>query len=293
VSLPRPPSLDQLCEQALQLPCSPAVLPRLMAAVDEEHGTAAEIESIIQVDSALAAATLRLANSVFFGARQSVSTLSQAVLLLGHAEIYRLASLSLISRWENLHHEALPWEPGDYARHSLCTALAAEVIAEAHESTDPHVAYTAGLVGDLGKLVLAFGCASFYPEISAQAALQAGTWEEAERAVLGYDHAQVGARLLRAWRFPEIFAQATAWQFQPREAPPEAVPLLAQLHAAKYVAVSLGAGVTEGGFLFALQGSFLTEWGFTTEFLEEALLEVRDRAFRRMGDRLSVGLFKG
>ena len=288
---PRPPSFDEVCELALKLPCSPALLPQLIAALDSEHGTAGEIEGIIRVDSALAAATLRLANSVSFGARQSIATLEQAVVLLGHAEIYRLASQTLICRWEGLHRTALPWEPGDYARHSLCTALAAEVIAEASETTDSQVAYTAGLICDLGKLVLAFAGAEFYPAVSAHAAQQVGTWEEAERAVFGFDQAQIGARLLRAWRFPEIYVQATEWQFRPREAPAAAAPLLAQLHAGKYLAVSLGAGVTEGGFLFALQGNFLTEWGFTTEFLEEALLEVRERAFRRMGDRLSLGLF--
>jgi HD-like signal output (HDOD) protein len=290
---PPPPSLDEVCALALKLPCSPALLPQLMAALDAEHGTAGEIEGIIRVDSALAASTLRLANSVFYGAREPIATLEQAVLMLGHAEIYRLASQTLICRWESLHHTVLPWEPGDYARHSLCTALAAEVIAEASETTDPQVAYTAGLVCDLGKLVLAFAGAAFYPQVSAHAALQSGTWEDAERAVFGYDQTEVGARLLRAWRFPEMYAQATQWQFRPREAPPGAGPLLAQLHAGKFLAVSLGPGVTEGGFLFALQGSFLTEWGFTTEFLEEALVEVRERAFCRMGDRLSLGLFSG
>lgn len=291
MSLPRPPSLTQVCEHALQLPCSPALLPQLRCALKEEHGTAAEIDRLIRTDSALATATLRLANSAFYGAREPISTLEQAVLILGHSEIYRIASLTLVSRWETLHQESLPWEPGDYARHSLCTALATEVIAEARETTDPEVAYTAGLVCDLGKLVLAYVCAPYYPAVAAHAVQEVSTWEQAEQAVLGYDHGTIGARLLRAWRFPEPFALAAEWHLSPRAAPPDVMPLLAQLHAAKYVAVSLGSGVTEGGFLFALQGGFLLEAGFTAEFLEEVMLEVRTRAAGRMGDRWSSGRF--
>jgi HD-like signal output (HDOD) protein len=286
------PTLEQVCAQALKLPCAPALLPQLMAAVQEEESTAGEIERIIQLDSALAAATLRLANSAHYGTREPVESLEQAIVMLGHKEIYRLASLTMVSRWESVHSQALPWEPGEYARHALCTALAAEVLAEAGEKCDPQVAYTAGLVCDIGKLVLAFVCAPFYPMICAWARQDAHTWEEAERTILGYDHAEIGARLLRAWHCPEKFAQLVEFQLVPEEAPSGVLPLLADLHAAKYLAVSLGPGVTEGGFLFALHGAFLTEWGFTADFLEEAMIEVRERAVRRMGDRLSHGAFR-
>jgi HD-like signal output (HDOD) protein len=293
VEPPHPaPTLDEVCSRALALPCSPTLMPKLLAALHGDQTTAEEIERIIQMDSALATATLRLANSAYYGPRACVEKLEQAVVMLGHKEIYRLATLTMVSRWEDVHSAALPWEPGEYTRHALCTALAAEVLAETGETCDPRIAYTAGLVCDIGKLVLAYVCAPFYPKISAWARHEGRTWEEAERAILGYDHAEVGTRLLRAWRFPEKFAQLAEYQLHPEDAPIEVLPLLADLHAAKYLAVSLGPGVTEGGFLFALHGAFLTEYGFTTDFLEEALIEVRERALRRMGDRLSHGAFR-
>jgi len=286
------PTLDEVCAKALSLPCSPTLMPQLLAALHGDDTTAEEIERIIQMDAALAAATLRLANSAFYGPREGVEKLEQAIMMLGHKEIYRLATLTMVSRWEDVHSATLPWEPGEYARHALCTALAAEVLADAGGKCDPQVAYTAGLICDIGKLVLAYVCAPFYPMISAWARNDAHTWEEAERTILGYDNAEVGARLLRAWHFPEKFSQLIEFQLRPEEAPIEVMPLLADLHAAKYLAVSLGPGVTDGGFLFSLHGAFLTEWGFTTEYLEEAMIEVRDRAVRRMGDRLSHGAFK-
>lgn len=293
-----PPSIEQVCEKARSLPCSPAVLPQLLAALQREESTAGEIERIVLLDSALAAATLRLANSAFVASGEPIASVEQAIMMLGHREIYRIASLSLISRWEEHHHRSLPWEPGDYTRHSLCTALAAEALAEemaraeapASDPLDPSASYTVGLVCDVGKLVVAYACASFYPAITALAAQGQVTWEEAEKRVLGYDHAEVGARLLAEWRFPEAFAQAVAFQHRPEQAPAAVTPLVAHLHAARYVAVSLGPGVTTDGFLFSLRGGFLTEWGFTTDLLEKVMVTVRERAVKRLGDKLSVGL---
>jgi len=287
--LPPPLTIGEVCDWALKLPSSPAILPQLGSALLQTEGTAGEIERIIRLDSALAAATLRLSNSASCGAGREIDSLEHAIVMLGHREIYRIASQSLLSRWETAHQETLPWEPGEYARHSLCTAIAAEAIAEASGSGDPQIAYTAGLVCDLGKLALAFTCAPYYPGISAHARRADGTWAEAERFVLGFDQTQVGARLLRAWRFPESFARAVELQLQPADSPPELVPLVAQLHAARFLAVSLGAGVTEGGFRFTLHGNFLTAQGFTADFLERALLEVQERATLRLAGGLSHG----
>jgi HD-like signal output (HDOD) protein len=183
----------------------------------------------------------------------------------------------------------LRWEPGDFSRHALCVAIAAEVLSEATERLDPQTAYTAGLVCDLGKLALAHSCAEFYPQVRACCAEKKCTWEEAERTVLGYNYSDVSERLLKAWKFPEIFVGAAQFMMKPTEAPAEVVPMLAHLHAAKYLATSLGPGVTEEGFLVSLPGNFLREWGFTQEMLEEAMPVVLSRAVARLGDKLSTG----
>ena len=91
-SLPRPPTLEEVCTTALRLPCSPVLLPRLIAALEQETSTAVEIERIIGMDSALAASTLRAANSAFYGARGGVAALDEANLLLGEKEVYRIAA---------------------------------------------------------------------------------------------------------------------------------------------------------------------------------------------------------
>lgn len=286
---PVPPTLDQVCEKALRLPCSPSLLPRLGAALQSDESSAVEIERLICLDPSLAAATLRLANSAVF-ARGTVDTVEAAVFRLGAKEIYRLSALVLVSRWETGGVAALRWEPGDFSRLALCTAIAAEVLAGTTERIEPQLGYTAGLVCDLGKLALAHGCGDYYPAVRAFRERMGCTWEQAERAVLGYHHADATHRLLIAWNFPKIFSLMSEFLTRPSEAPAEVLPLLAHLHAAKYLATAMGPGVNEDSFLTAVHGPFLHEWGFTPELLEAAMPVVLERATSRLGDKLTTGV---
>lgn len=281
-----PPTLAEVCERALRLPCSPALLPRLISVLLAPDSSADDIADIIKVDTALAASTLRLANSVYFSSGGKVDAITDAVIRLGQHELYRLAALALVGRWEAVSERG---EPGDFCRHALCTALAAEALAETSERVDPQTAYTAGLVCDLGKLAVAHACAPFFPAIRTHCTTRGGTWSQAEREVLGYTHAEAGARLLRAWSFPDLLVSAAEFCERPADAPEDSLPLLAHLHAGKYVATSFGPGVSEDGFLFELDTQFLAEWGFTPELLQETMAIVHDRAKQRLRDKLTHG----
>lgn len=286
----RPPSMEAVCEQALRLPSSPSLMPRLMAVLQDTTSGADDIERIVLLDPALAASTLRLANSAFFAAGHSVETVAEAVMRLGQREIYRLASLALVNRWESVAgRSAYGGDPGDFCRHALCTALAAEILAETTGRADPQVAYTAGLVCDMGKLAVAHACGAFFVEIRARQSATKSAWLQAERDVLGYDHAQVGAELLRSWRFPANLVAAAEFCHRPADGPEESKPLLALLHAAKIVSTSFGPGVADDGFLFESNETLLAEMGYSPEMLEAAMPAVLERSYSRLHEKLTHG----
>ncbi|HEY5228240.1 MAG TPA: HDOD domain-containing protein [Opitutaceae bacterium] len=290
MDLKTPPTLDQVCSQAVKLPTAPSLMPRLISVLNDAASTAEDIEQIIQVDPALTAATLRLANSAFFGGGSSVETVVEAVMKLGQKEIYRLASMALVNRWETgTGKNAYGGDPGDFCRHAVCMALAAEVLAEKMKTVDPQTAYTAGLVSDMGKLVVAHSCLPFFPAIRELQKAQGISWTQAERKILGYDQYQVGSKLLQTWRFPAPLVIAAEFISHPADAPAEAKQLLALLHAAKILATSIGPGVTEDGFLFEINEELLAETGFTSEILEGALPEILERSSKRLGDKLTHG----
>lgn len=288
-----PPTIEHVCEEALKLPCSPSLLPRLSEALQSESSSTEQISGIIQIDPALASATIRLANSAYFGGGgRAVDSVEQAILRLGAKEIYRLAALALVGRWPASNNTGAQLEPGDFCRHALCCGIASEVLSEMTEKVDPQLAYTSGLVHEMGKLAVTHACAQFFPSIRECQKQHGYLWEQAEKEVLGYEHAEVGARLLRSWRFPELMVYAAEYQHRPGEAPTPALPLLAHLHAGRYIAASMGPGISEDGFLFAVNGDLLAQWNFTSALLEEAMLVSVERASKRLGENLTHGTIR-
>lgn len=282
------PDIAEVCEKALRLPCSPALLPRLATALASDESSGQEIEVLISLDVSLAGATLRLANSAAL-ARGKVDSLQEAVLRLGAKEIFRLAALVLVNRWESAQVLNGRWEPGDFSRQALITAIAAEALAERMERVSPQTAYSAGLVCDLGRLAIAHGCAASYGAVRKHCEEHRGTIEAAEVAVLGYHHGDVSARLLKAWNFPTVFVDLAACQFRPGEAPAEVVPLLSHVLAARHIGLAMGPGVNADGYLTAVPGEFLLEWGFTSAILEAAMADTAERALGRLGEKLTHG----
>ena len=284
------PTFAEVCEKALRLPCSPALLPRLIGVLENEDASIDQLQEVIQIDPALASSTLRLANSAYFAAGSNlVENLGEALMRLGQKEVYRLAALSLASRWMTQKVEGYRWEAGDFCRLSLVTAVAAEYLAEETGRVDPKTAYTAGLVHEIGKLAVAHACAEQFPAVRVEQSSSGCTWLQAEKKVLGFDHAEVGAELLRRWKFPPSLVAVGVHNPPKASDPADALPLLVHVHAAKFLAVTIGAGVAEDGFLFELNSTLLVEWGFTPEMLELAIPEVLERAGKLLRENLSHG----
>lgn len=287
------PTLEEVCLRALKLPCSPALLPRLIKLLEDPESDVEDLVKLIQLDPALAASTVRLANSAYFSGGMQVASIADAVMRLGVRELYRLAALSIAARWMTIEVKGYNWEPGDFCRASVIKALAAETLAECTGLVSPAVAYTAGLVHELGKLALVFSCTAEIPAIRARQIETGSTWLEAETAILGFNHTMVSSHLLTSWGFSEDCV-AVAAHNPPDEAtmPPEHLALAAHVHAAQYLAVSLGAGQGEDGFLYVMKADLLEKFSLDASMLEQALPEVFERSARLLRDSLSHGPIK-
>ncbi len=283
------PSFDDVCERALKLPCSPSLMPRLIEALDDPEAGIEEIGKVIQMDAALASSTLRLANSAFFGGAGQVDTLNGALMRLGVREIYRLSALALVGRWFEQPIDGYGWQQGDFCRVSLVTAVAAEYLAESTKLVEPGTAYAAGLVHEIGKMAVAYSCADYFGDIRTHQQENGVTWADSETAVLGYNHIAAGAELLRRWNFPANLVAPVEHNPPSRDVPEADMALVMVVHAGKYIATCIGAGVAEDGFLFELKADLLDEWGLSAEVLEKAFPVVVERAERMLKDRMTTG----
>jgi putative nucleotidyltransferase with HDIG domain len=221
-----PLALDQVLRKINNLPSLPTVIMELLASMDREDVNIDALARGIAQDQALTAKTLRVANSSFYGMAHQITTISEAIAILGFRAVRGLATTAaLVSTFDNHALGRINFVP--FWRHSLATAVCARELAR-HLKLNPEHAYTAGLLHDIGRLVLATQFQPSYQEVVAHRAKHDCTLMEAERAVLSIDHAAVGHAMTAHWKFPPSIQLAIAHHHSPEPAMEQTLPCVIQ-----------------------------------------------------------------
>jgi len=214
-----PVSLTEFTKDIDNLVSLPSVGVRVNEMVNDPACSAADIGRVLSQDPSLTARLLRIANSAAYGLSNKVDTVSRAVAVIGIKRIRDLAlATSTINAFEGIPNELVTME--NFWRHSLYCGLAAHLLAERRNMKNAETLFIAGLLHDIGQLVL-FKKA---PHESKQALMMSieGPDElamhKAEQQILGFDHAQVGAALLRHWNFPELLVECVEFHHVPEQA---------------------------------------------------------------------------
>lgn len=251
-------TLTEICNKAQEIPASPSILPVCLKLLEDDDASLQELSDLVKQDLGLSASVLKLANSAAFGGEVSFDSLDDAIFRLGFSLTYNLVVTAAGGRWNNISLDGYSWTPGDFFRHSLTVAVAAQKIAKMLEICDADLAYTAGLMHESGKLALAYAC----PEAISQARVlvdeQAYNWLQAEEQVLGFDHTQISRELLGGWSFPDSLLQVAAHYPKPSATSGEFLTLVEVVHLAKHLAIQTGIGVGEDAFWLEVDPSVLT-----------------------------------
>ena len=227
-------TLAEVLKTVNSLPALPAVVLELIASLDDDNVDLDTLASKIALDQALAAKTLRLANSSFYGVQRQVTTVHDAVAVVGFRALRNLATTAaLVGALGTGRNPSFGFLA--FWRHAIGTALCARALA-LQLGLNSEAAYTAGLVHDIGRLVLATRFADAYESVVARRYADDGYLVDAERAVLGLDHAMVGESLARHWKFPDTILQSTAHHHNPGVC---AEPLAMVVHIADAIAHAL------------------------------------------------------
>lgn len=204
---------EQLAAGVQDLPSLPAVVMELLSSIEQEDIDISVLAKKVSYDQALTAKTLRLANSSTYGLQVKVTTIQQAITFLGFQTTRNLITAAAITgcfpsgRCEGFHDKAF-W------RHSIATAACARALAR-RMRFNQDIAFTAGLLHDIGRLVLVTGHPDAYAQVVAWQAQHGGDWQDAEQAILGIDHVDAGVALADHWNFSSTMRQAIAYHHAP------------------------------------------------------------------------------
>jgi putative nucleotidyltransferase with HDIG domain len=189
----------------------------------------------VSYDQALTAKTLRLANSSSFGLQVKVTTIQQAITYLGFQTTRNLITAAAVTGCFSSGRCA-GFDDKAFWRHSIAVAACARALARRMRFNQDY-AFTAGLLHDIGRLVLVTAAPQAYTEVVEWRLRHDGGWQDAERAVLGVDHVEAGMALAGHWNFSDTMRQAIAFHHAPDT--PGAGFLAAIVHVANAIVHAL------------------------------------------------------
>ena len=242
VPRPRPvQSLDPGTRRSLA-EINPPPLPEaylaLRRAAENPMSTVTEVASVVSMDPSLAAYVLRLANSPLFSPAARVETVSRAVGLIGLTEIVNLAVGAVLARLFDKPPRPDLLSLPDFWRHAVAVGLLARALARRRDEAASERFFVAGLLHDMGRLVLAVAEPDLAAAALARAVDSGVSLDGAERLEFNFDHAALGGRICGKWLLPESLIEGVAGHHNPSLCPDSVVA--AAVHVADFMANALG-----------------------------------------------------
>ncbi len=200
-------SLDAHIDRVSSLPPAPVILPQLLQLLNQSTVDSNRVVELISCDTALTASVLRLCNSAIFASGAPASDLFEAVMRMGFGRVYELVVAIVGARAMRPAQKGYGIDEGLLWRHSVVTALAAKCMAR-DAGADEGVIFTAAILHDIGKIVLAQALEKSYAGLIREIEINQASLLESEARVLGVQHAEIGGRLLARWNFPDDLVSA-------------------------------------------------------------------------------------
>ncbi len=260
---------EKLLEGIERLEPLPITLQKLIVSLEQEDVNTGEIVQVIELDGAVAANILRMANSARFGGRFEITSLRDAVVRLGTSTILEIA---LGAQLHTLKAAAPLYDltEDDLWLHGAAASLAVKAITrESRNVLIPQITAIAALIHDIGKLIMVRYLQADVSTILAICQEKQVTFVEAERELFGCDHAEVGGAMARKWSFPEPITQGIERHHQVPVVEP--TPLLDIVMLANLAAKTIGVGLGMEGMNLRIEYSGSRDrLGLTVEGFERA-----------------------
>ncbi len=191
---------------------------QLLARLARRNCDIIELTAVVEKDAVLSAQILRLANSAVFGRSQPISSVKHAIAMVGVGAMRKFALGASISNLFSRFRTAPSFSMARFNLHSVATGILVELISDEIEFEDSNGAFIAGLLHDVGKLLIAVSMPQQYEEILAVVAVSGAPLIDCERDILGTDHAELSGLAISRWELTEAIRWAAFYHHQPESA---------------------------------------------------------------------------
>ncbi|NLP01092.1 MAG: HDOD domain-containing protein [Fibrobacter sp.] len=237
---PDPGRIKRITESIIGLPTLPTVVSKMIELVDNPKTSAASLARLISTDQALTARILKLANSAYYGFPREISTVNMAIVVIGFNTVKDMGlSLSVFDVFKNLENTPL-FDISRFWEHSIACGVASRMLARNYRSRFAGEAFVAGLLHDIGKVILNQYFHTEFIQIMNRTS-SGMTLDEAEKEVIGTSHSRIGAWLAEKWNLPRIISDTILNHHTPWESKQDPV-FVAIVSIANYLCHISGMG---------------------------------------------------
>lgn len=244
--------MQRILKEVKDLPPFSAIANRALKLTNDPRSSAIDISRVISYDPAFTARVLRMANSAYYGFTRKVTTVSEAIVILGYETLKSVVLALTLQKFYDREVAGYGLEKGELWKHSVGCALASHLIASQVKYPSIEEAFVAGLLHDVGKVILNQFVKEEIRKIIELSGTQGLSFAEAEKKVLGFDHQDIGSKVADKWNFNDKIVEAIRCHHKPDRAKKDP-ELTAIVHVADFICLSLGLGVGSDGMLYPLK----------------------------------------
>jgi len=262
----------KIMRSVTDLPPLPLVVTKANEIMADTSSTFKELGEVIETDQAIAGRVLKLANSAYYGLRGMVSSIHQASVVLGFEALGELITVVGAAGLLDNILKGYGLESGSLWQHSLAVAFGSRIIARKKTPKFENSAFSAGLLHDAGKIILDEYVLEKEDEFDAFLKVEGRTFLEAEKKILGFDHAEISSGLCQKWSIPET--QCTAIRYHHYPSKSNGSSLANIVHISDILAMKSGAGTGFDSMLYEMEEGAFEFVGLSAAELEEVVNEM-------------------
>ena len=278
--------VSTILQAATKLPPFPLVVQRALQLIHDPNSSAQDIVDVIQYDQSITVSILKLCNSAYFGLPRAVHSLREALVLIGLNQLLEIILGQQSANLLNKSCQGYDLNQGELWRHSVACALMPQIISKHlnRQSNSSH--FTAALLHDIGKMVLGRFVKDYFEEIKKLVSSKNLTFAEAEKEVLGIDHAELGGRILEQWGFPRTIVSAVRYHHTPFVTI-EDQEMVQLICLCDLIAMMTGLGGGADGLSYHAFDGLVKQFRLKEEDIERFMIQLNDR-FKLMTNALKV-----
>jgi len=265
-------TLQKLMKEIKNLKPIPAVANQLLKVVDNPDSSMEDIANVIQYDPVITADVLKTCNSVFFGLKNPAESIKDAVNMLGTDQVIELVLLKSGAKALSGSQKGYGLEGGDMWRYSVSSAVIAKQVAVKLSLNNKNTIFTSALLKDIGKLILDNHVSGASQQIRDLVENKDFSFREAEKKILGIDHAELGAMIAKMWKFSPRMIKIIRHHHLPEESMIKDKEIAA-VYLADCICMMVGAGVGLDGLSYRFKKQAMKELGVSADDLAMIIAE--------------------